>query len=103
MTDSKTVLRDGNIKFRINIDEMDMDIMHNALFVYMAWLNDEALPAANTEVDVADEHGVDVSVPLRSAMYVTTKTLRARLVDLVGHDMTESNPILGLEDDDNGS
>lgn len=103
MTDGKTVLRDGSSKFRINIDEMDMDIIHNALFVYMAWLNDEALPIANTEVDVADEYGVDVSVPIRSAMYVTTKALRARLVDLVGHDMTESNPILGLEEDDDES
>lgn len=103
MTDSKTVGRDGENKFRVHLDEMEMDIIHNALYVYSAWLNNEALPVANEEVDVRDDYGVDVSVPIRSAMYVSTKALRIRLVDLVGHDLTEINPILGLEEGDDES
>ena len=91
MPSFKSQDNEGEIEYTLEIDEDMMEILHDALHVYLQWIHGdlESFPVhAGTEDP--DHPGVDVMELIGPALYVRSKDLRQKLVSLVGRDLAES-------------
>lgn len=78
-------------RYLITVEEEDMELLHNALFVYDEYLSKRAEETSGRDIKLIGPGG-PITFPINDFIINTqmrVRELRERLVEQVGRDMTE--------------